>query len=104
MLKLALLLGAALVLWRLAFGEWPWAMAATSRRPTGLSVRDTAEARRILGVSKQASRDDIILAHRRLVGELHPDKGGDAMAAARANAARDLLIGRPAQGDDAAKD
>lgn len=100
MLKIALFLGAAVILWRLAFGSWPWTMAGTQRKPPTARVESVKEARRILGVSSDASHTEIATAHRALVSRIHPDKGGDPIAAARANAARDLLIGRPVTTDD----
>ena len=58
---------------------------------------DEAEARAVLGVSRQADADAIRAAHRRLLADAHPDRGGSADAARRINAARDLLLGRPAR-------
>jgi hypothetical protein len=43
----------------------------------------------VLGVSAQASRDDIEAAHRRLAMKHHPDRGGSDAEMARINAARD---------------
>ncbi len=100
MLKIALFLGAAIILWRLAFGTWPWDMASTKRKPPSARVETVKQARRILGVGADASHAEIAKAHRALVSRVHPDKGGDPIAAARANAARDLLIGRPAIKED----
>lgn len=55
-------------------------------------VRNEAEARAILGVPAGADADAIRAAHRRLVGQVHPDRGGSAELARRVNAARDLLL------------
>ena len=50
------------------------------------------EARRILDVGADATRDDIIGAHRRLIQKMHPDRGGNDYLASRINAAKELLL------------
>lgn len=52
-----------------------------------------AEARSILGVGENASREDIQAAWKRLMARTHPDQGGSEGLAARVNAARDRLLG-----------
>ena len=71
-------------------GKWPWVLL---RRyvviaPAGAPAR----ARALLGVSDRASREDIIVAHRKLLFEVHPDRGGSDALVHEANAARDLLL------------
>jgi DnaJ-domain-containing protein 1 len=57
---------------------------------------DAVSARRLLGVDRAADEATIRAAHRRLMAEAHPDRGGSAEEARALNAARDLLLGRPA--------
>jgi hypothetical protein len=47
----------------------------------------------VLGVSSQASTEEIERAYRRLAADHHPDRGGDSHTMARINAARDQLLG-----------
>ena len=55
---------------------------------------DAEEARQILGLDASATDDDIKEAHRRLIGNLHPDHGGSSYLAAKINRAKDVLLGR----------
>lgn len=52
------------------------------------------EAYRVLGLAPGASDDDIKAAYRRLMAQLHPDKGGSDYLAAKINAAKDTLLKR----------
>lgn len=88
MLKYAIILLAICLLWRWAFGQWPWAALGT--KPTRSQA--IFKARKLLGVEAGASREQIKAAHKRLVAMVHPDKGGSNSAVHEANAARDLLL------------
>lgn len=52
----------------------------------------TQQACNVLGIKLNASRKEIITAHRRLIQKAHPDHGGSAELAAQINAARDALL------------
>ena len=50
------------------------------------------EAYAILGLEKNASKEEVISAHKRLIQKLHPDRGGSSYLTTRINQARDLLL------------
>jgi len=56
------------------------------------NVMGLDEARRILGVAENATDDQIKAAYRRLMAQLHPDKGGSDYLAAKVNQAKDMLL------------
>jgi hypothetical protein len=56
------------------------------------SNMSVAEACAVLGITEDASVEDIKAAHRRLIDQLHPDKGGNDYLAAQINTARDTLL------------
>lgn len=72
--------------WKLFTGRWPWEPKASRR------AQAVFRARKLLGVSAAASREDIIAAHKRLVALVHPDRGGSNSQVHEANAARDILL------------
>src|SRR4051812_12989260 len=50
--------------------------AAYRRRPPGANPMPVEDARRLLGVGKDADLAEIRAAHRRLIARVHPDAGG----------------------------
>ncbi len=61
---------------------------AKAARSSGMTVE---EASAILGVSADASPEEVAEAYRRLMHRAHPDKGGSSGLAAQINAARDVM-------------
>lgn len=98
MARLLFYLAVACVLCRWTTGRWPWTLAGL-RMPWeqgGMPGRSAAvtRAQALLGVPDEASRSEILEAHKRLVAMVHPDRGGTSDQVHEANAARDLLLAR----------
>ncbi|SUZ61262.1 uncharacterized protein METZ01_LOCUS14116 [marine metagenome] len=55
-------------------------------------VTSKDEAYKILGLDFDATKDDIISAHKELIRKNHPDKGGSDYLSSKVNEARDILL------------
>jgi DnaJ family protein C protein 19 len=87
-LRLVLLALAVSLACKLLLGRWPWDyLLPRSTRSQPLFL-----ARKLLDVRADASRTEILDAHKRLIIIVHPDKGGSNSQVHEANAARDLLL------------
>jgi hypothetical protein len=86
MIRILFFAALGVLAWRLITGRWPW------ERKTATRAQAVFRARKLLGVSAAASREEILTAHKRLVTMVHPDRGGSNGQVHEANAARDLLL------------
>jgi DnaJ domain len=67
-----------------------------SARARGSSRMSEDEAYEVLGLRRGAARDEVVRAHRAVMKKWHPDQGGTADLAARANEAKEVLLRRHA--------
>lgn len=75
--------------WRQRAGE-----QGQRQSSAGSGSMSREEALQILGLTPDPSDEEIIQAHRRLMQNLHPDRGGSAYLAAKVNLAKDTLLAR----------
>jgi hypothetical protein len=89
----ALLLGKPLPNFSRRFGSY-----GDSSRRSGAANQSgrmsRPEALKLLGLVDGASDEEIRAAHRRLIQQTHPDKGGTTYLAAKINEAKEVLLGR----------
>lgn len=83
----------------LAFGVHRWLgsklFGTSGPNSSAEQISSRNEAAAILGIAIDASHDEIMGAHRRLMQAIHPDKGGSDYLARQLNAARDRLLESP---------
>ncbi|NVJ98407.1 MAG: J domain-containing protein [Alphaproteobacteria bacterium] len=89
-------LPAGFAAWRM-FGQRSWdkVRGTGTRQPQSRSGgMSEEEALDVLGLEKGASEEEIQAAYRKLMAQVHPDKGGNDYLAAKINEAKQTLLGR----------
>lgn len=87
-------------LWRTFRGQPEFAAEAESVRSENTSNYRGAkysgmtpvEAYKILGLAPEATKQDVVQAHKKLMQKMHPDRGGSDYLASQINLAKDLLL------------
>lgn len=82
---------AKILLGRAMQGRFGGRSAGQQPRPNSGSM-SRSEALEVLGLQEGASKEDINEAYRKLMAQVHPDKGGSDWMAAKLNAARKTLL------------
>jgi hypothetical protein len=73
--------------------EWRENWTGTGKaRQAGAGAMSHDEALSVLGLKAGATHEDIKNAHRRLMKDFHPDRGGSDYLAAKINQAKDILL------------
>jgi hypothetical protein len=72
--------------------DWRQEAASKGDPPRGAEELTRDEAFAILGIEPGATEQEIILAHRRMMQKVHPDRGGSDYLAAKVNRAKDMLL------------
>jgi hypothetical protein len=69
---------------------WQGAEQGAARPDRSAMTKD--EALSVLGLKRGASAEEVRVAHRRLMKDFHPDRGGSDYLAAKINQAKDVLL------------
>ena len=77
---------------RLGFGPFGRRAGHPGMGQPSAGSMQRAEALKVLNLKEGASKDDIRAAHRRLIVQNHPDRGGSDYLAAKINQAKDVLL------------
>ena len=72
-------------------GEWQSKADRATSSPPYNNEMSEPQALEILGLNNEATKEDVIQAHRRMMQRVHPDRGGSTYLATKINAAKDLL-------------
>ena len=91
--------------WALLTGNLPFPLRGPQNRSSGTGgsrevpserrgAMSRAEAFKVLGLEAGATEAQIRAAHKRLMLQIHPDKGGTSYLAAKINEAKDVLLKR----------
>ena len=64
-----------------------------NRQASAQSAMNKKQASDILGIEPNASKEEIIKAHKRMMQKVHPDRGGSDFLAAQINQAKSTLLG-----------
>jgi len=62
----------------------------TSAAPSEAMTKQ--QAAEVLGISMDASPEEIRMAHKKLIQKMHPDRGGSELLAKQINQAKDILL------------
>ena len=65
----------------------------SSTQANASSAMNKDKAYEVLGLKPEASKEEIIAAHKKMMQKVHPDRGGSDYLGAEINTAKDTLLG-----------